>query len=373
MIYFDNAATTKPKEEILKLYERVNNEFWYNESSSNAIGLSSKTLLDKASKKVLDILSLKNKQVIFTSSATEANNMAIYGICRKYINQNKHIITSKIEHPSVLSCFQDLERLGFRVTYLNVLSDGTVDLEELKKELSKDTILVSIMWVNNIIGSIQPIKKIKEILKDYPRVKFHSDLVQGIGKIKPDFSFNDLDLMTITAHKIEGIKGSAALITNQNLDFDPLIKGGHQQNEKRAGTVDVASAVCFAKALEIALIDLDKNYQVVKNLSTYMLNKLKDIPFITINTPFNSSGYVINFSHQSIRGETIMHYFEQFDIYVGIGSACNAKTRNLEPTLMATYHDEQRAINAVRISLSHSNTISEIDRFLEKLIEIGNR
>lgn len=367
MIYFDNAATTRPKEEILKLYEKINTNLWYNESSASLPGISAKNLLDAVEKQALELLGLKDKQVIFTSSATEANNLAIYGICKKYIYQNKHIITSKIEHPSVLSCFQDLEKLGFRVTYLNVDKNGIVDLDELKSSLSKDTILVSIMWVNNIVGSIQPIKEIIEILKDYPRVKFHSDLVQGIAKIEPDFNLNDLDLMTFTAHKIEGLKNSAALIINKNINLEQITKGGHQQNNKRAGTVDVGSAVCFVKALSLALQDQKANYNHTKVLYDALMNGLKKMSSITINSPSNGIVNIINFSHKRVKGETLMRFLEQKEIYIGFGSACNAKTKDLEPTLMAMYNDETRATNAVRVSLSHNNTLDEINTFLENL------
>lgn len=374
MIYFDNASTTKPNKEFLTLYSKINQEYWFNESSPHQLGIMSQTLLKRASDLVLKSLNISQKRVVFTTSATEANNLAIYGICNKYIFQNKHIITSKIEHPSVLNCFKHLEKLGFKVTYLDVDRNGVIDLEMFKRALTKDTILVSIMWVNNIVGSIQPIKEIIEILKAYPRVKFHSDLVQGIGKVKPDFSFNDLDMMTLTAHKMNGLKGSACLILNQNLNLDSLLKGGHQQYNLRGGTVDVALAICFAKALAYACEHLENHYQKVNELYIYLIAKLEALSSIIINSPpKNYSPYVINISLEKIKGETLMHYLEQSEIYVGYGSACNANTQDLEPTLMEMYHDEIRAINAIRISLSAENTQEEIDILVEKLKEIGNR
>lgn len=374
MIYFDNASTTKPNPDILELYNRVNNEYWYNESSAHHLGIMTKTVLDRATNVIVNSLGLKNKKVIFTSSASEANNLAIYGVCKQYIGQNKQIITSKIEHPSVLACFQDLEKQGFKVIYLDVDQDGIVDLNMLKNNLTKDTILVSIMWVNNIIGSIQPIKKIKEILKAYPRIKFHSDLVQGLAKIKPDFNFNDLDMLTFTAHKMHGLKGTGALIINDNLNIEQITKGGHQQSNLRAGTVDVAGAVCLAKSLELALTALDNNLKQISKLHDYLINKLKSLSYVSLNHPScNYSPYVINFSINNLKGETLMHYLEQSNIYVGYGSACNAKTKELEPTLMATYHDNIRAINSVRISLSETNTEQEIDYLIEKIQNIGNR
>lgn len=374
MIYFDNASTTKPSQKIIDLYAKVNSEYWYNESSTHQLGITTKTLLDRASASICRTLNLNSKKVIFTSSATEANNLAIYGICKQYINQNKHIITSKIEHPSVLECFQDLEKQGFNVTYLDVDENGIIDLDILKQSLTKDTILVSIMWVNNIIGSIQPIKEIKEILKDYPRVKLHSDLVQGLTKLVPDFDLNDLDLMTFTAHKIHGLKGTAVLVLNDKINLNKVTKGGHQQNNMRGGTVDVAGAVCLAKTLEYEYVDIDKRFEKVSALYDYLVDELSKLSYIIINSnKINYSPYVLNFSLRDLKGETFMHYMEQYQIYLGYGSACNAKTKALENTLMAVYNDEKRASNAVRISLSENNNLDEVKYFIQKLHEIGNR
>ena len=373
MIYFDNAATTKPHQAILELYTTVNSKYWYNESSTHHLGLTSKTLLDRASEKVLRTLNLKNKKVIFTGSASEANNLAIYGICKPYINQNMHIITSKIEHPSVLNCFHDLEKLGFEVTYLDVDENGIVDLELLKNSIQKNTILVSIMWVNNIVGSIEPMKKIIEIVKQYPRIKFHSDLVQGLTKIKLDFDLNDIDLVTFTAHKIHGLKGTGCLIINDKINLEQITKGGHQQNNLRAGTVDVAGAVCLAKVLEMENEILEKSYNYISNLHDYTIAELKKIDYLKINKGNYTTPYIINFSLNNMKGETFMHYLEQSNIYLGYGSACNAKTKALEPTIMAIYNDPNRASNAVRISLSTENTKEEVDILLSKLREIGNK
>ncbi len=374
MIYFDNASTTKPNPAIIDLYTKINHGYWYNESSTHQLGITSKTLLDRAITSICRTLNLKNKKIVFTGSATEANNLAIYGICKQYVNQNKHIITSKVEHPSVLECFQDLEKQGFNVTYLDVDENGIVDLEMLKNSLTKDTILVSIMWVNNIIGSVQPIKKIKEILKDYPRVKFHSDLVQGITKLVPDFDLNDLDLATFTAHKLHGLKGTAVLILNDKINLEKITKGGHQQNNMRGGTVDVAGAVCLAKTLEYENSKIDERLKIVNKLYNYLIDELSKLPYIIINNSKKEySPYVLNFSLKSLKGETFMHYMEQYQIYLGYGSACNAKTKALENTLMAVYNDSLRASNAVRISLSADNTTNEVEYFIQRLKEIGSK
>lgn len=373
MIYFDNASTTKPHQAILDLYQRVSQEYWFNESSAHHLGVTCRTLLAKASDSICRTLKLNNKNVIFTGSATEANNLAIYGICKPHINKGMHIITSKIEHPSVLSCFKDLETLGFDVTYLNVDQNGKIDLNELKQSINKNTILVSIMWVNNIVGSIQPIKEIINIVKKYPRIKLHSDLVQGMTKIKPDFNLNDLDMFTFTGHKIHGLKGTGALVCSNNIKLEQITRGGHQQDNLRGGTVDVTGAVCLAKALEISNANLDSSYNYVSNLTKYLREQLSSNNSVTINSPVDSSPYVLSFSLNNLKGETFMHYLEQYGIYLGFGSACNAKTKHLEPTIMSMFNDPTRASNAVRISLSTENTIDEINMFLEKLLEVGNK
>lgn len=373
MIYFDNASTTKPHQAILDLYSRVNTEYWFNESSAHHLGVTCRTLLTKANDSICRTLNLTNKKVIFTGSATEANNLAIYGICKPYINQGMHIITSKIEHPSVLSCFKDLEKLGFNVTYLDVDQNGVIDLKQLEESITKNTILISIMWVNNIVGSIQPINKIIEIVKKHPRIKLHSDLVQGITKLKLDFNLNDLDFFTFTAHKIHGLKGTGALVCNDQLKIEQITKGGHQQDNLRGGTVDVAGAVCLAKALEIANNKQQENYNYVKNLYNMLFDKLAKVDFVKINSiKEGNSPYVLSFSLNNLKGETFMHYLEQSGIFLGFGSACNAKTKQLEPTIMSMFNDPVRASNTVRISLSENNTIEEIDIFMKKLLEVGN-
>ena len=238
MLYFDQTATTKPNQEVLDVYMQTSIKCWYNASSNYVLGTKSKQLFDKASILALNSLGVTNKKVVFTSGATEANNLAIYGICNKYLGTKKRIITTKIEHPSVMSCFEDLASKGFEVIYLNVDHNGLIDLNELNSAINSDTVLVSIMWVNNIIGVIEPIKEIIEIVKKYPRTKLHIDAVQGFSKLKNDFSFDDVDLITISAHKIHGLKGTGALFINKNLDLVAPLKGATQQEGLKPGTID---------------------------------------------------------------------------------------------------------------------------------------
>ena len=240
MIYLDSTATTKPNEEIIKTYQKVLSDFWYNPSSPYTLGLKANNLYLDSINRIKTCLNTPNHNIIFTQSATTANNLGIFGICNNYQNKGMKVITSKIEHPSVFNPFKSLEEKGFNVVYLDVDRFGIIDIEQLKKELDSSTILVSIMWVNNIIGTIEPINDVINIVKDYPRCKLHVDLVQGFSKIKPNFSFKDIDLFTISMHKIEGLKGMGMLISNKGIQLTSILKGGHQLIEIRPG---IASAV----------------------------------------------------------------------------------------------------------------------------------
>ena len=368
MIYFDYTATTKPRTEVLDVYNKVNNEYWFNPSSFYKTGVINHNLFDECSANILKYLNLSKKRVIFTSGATEANNLAVYGICNNYLGQNKHIVTTKIEHPSVMSCFNDLENKGFKVTYLNVDENGLINLEELKSCLNSDTILVSIMWVNNIVGAIEPINEVIKILKEYPRIKLHVDAVQGLGKIKPDFDFNQVDMFTFSSHKINGLKSSGALIINDNINLNPLTKGADQQKGVRPGTIDLSLALATTKAVRLITEELNEHYIYVKELHGYFLDKLKDIPNILINGAIkNYSPYILNISIMDSESETFIRYLEKYDIYVAAGSACNSKSKKPEKTVLAMYKDEKRALTSIRISLSYTSTKNEIDEFIKYL------
>ena len=367
MIYFDHAATSIPSSTVLEVYQQVANTVWYNPSSMHKLGVVAKNYIDKATITILNTLALQEKTIYYTSGATEANNLAIYGICMPYIGKNKHIITTQIEHPSVYRVFQDLEKKGFRVTYLH-MHNGFVDIEELKAALTKDTILVSMMWVNNIIGSIQPIGEMIQVVKAYSHAKIHVDAVQGIGKMPFDYNANEVDLMTLTMHKIGGLKGTGLLIASQALALQTMIHGGPQQHSVRGGTMDVAGIVAASKTLTLAYQHLDAHYQYVQNLNHYLLERLKDIPFVTINQSRGKySPYVVSISFSHIKGETVMHYLEQYDIYVGIGSACNEKQQTLERAIQVLTDETWRAINMIRISLSEHNTTQEIDELIVRI------
>lgn len=373
VIYFDYTATTKPSLELLELHQKINKEYWFNTETLYNEGIKGNALLEKSEKVVIDCLKLTNKRVLFTSGATEANNTAIYGVCSNYYNAPKHIITSCIEHASVLKCFRDLENRGFKVTYLKVNKLGFIDLNELENDITNDTILVSIMWVNNIIGSIQPIKDIINIVKKHKRIKLHVDAVQGISKLEPDFNFNDLDLFTISGHKLHGLKGTGLLVYNDKVNLS-FLHGGHQQRGIRPGTVDLAGAVVMAKTLKLALIDTVKKYSYVKDLNDYLIYKLKDKPYIILNHHTdNYSPYILSITFKKIKGETVLHFLEQKNILVGTGSACNSHSKDQEETLLSVLDEPTLAINTIRVSLDFETTKNELDLLIKYIEELGNK
>lgn len=377
MIYFDNAATTKPDKSVIDIYNKASEKYWYNPSSINSLGIMGSSIVNKMEDEILDALNLKSKKIIFTSGATEANNLAIYGICGNKGGVKGHIITTSIEHPSVFNCYTDLELLGYKVTCLEVDKYGQINLDELKNAICPETILISIIWVNNIIGSIMPIKEIINIVKDHKRIKLHVDAVQGFGKIVPDFDFNDIDLMTISLHKIHGLKGIGLLVYNDRINLKKITKGGHQQKNIRPGTVDVPGIVACRKAITNALSSLKENFDLVTKIYQYTLEELSKMNFLQLNTnpdldySNKYSPYIINISLVSMKGETFMHLLENKGIYVGTGSACNAKSKMLERTVLSITKDPVRTINSLRISFNNENTFEEAVEFIKIMKELG--
>lgn len=366
MIYFDDSATTKPHSEVIKLYEKIASEYWYNPSSPHQLGLIVDDLYQQAQDLVKKALNLnKDKFIYFTKGGTEANNFAIYGICNSYLGQNKHIITTKIEHPSVLSCFEDLESKGFEVTYLDVNQDGLIDVKELCANLKNNTILVSIQWVNNIIGAIQPIKDIINLLKNNPRIKLHVDGIQGIGKVQMDFDLNEIDLFSISAHKIHGLKGSGILIYNSKLKLNALLKSIGTY----PGTIDLPAVVACSKALQMAMDSQDENNRRVKKLHEYLKNEISKCNKIIINGSQNNySPYLFNVSIKGKNSETVMHFLEQFGLIVATGSACGSKLNKPEPTILSISNDLAQAKSSIRISLSPNHSIEDLKQLVNHLI-----
>lgn len=371
MIYFDYTATTPVNEEVLASYIQTTKTYWGNPSSLHKFGVKADNLLNLARKQMCELIDADNHDVIFTASATEASNLAIKGVAHRYQERGKHLITTIVEHPSVYNTFLSLEKAGFDVTFLDVDKSGRVNIEDLKKAIRKDTILVSMMYVNNEIGTIMPVYEVGEILKDYYKIVFHVDIVQAIGKIPVSLSKMHADLASISAHKIYGLKGSGALFVRRGVELEPQTLGGSQEYNLRAGTVDVPSAVALAKAMRLILTDLDKNYEYVKMLNEKMRTILSAYDQFVINSPAEQcSPYIINFSLRGIKGETFVHALEKNEIYVSTKSACSSKNNKASRVLLAIGRDQELASNEIRISLSHLTTLEELDIFNKVLREV---
>lgn len=367
MIYFDNAATTKLNKEVLKGFNDLNLKFFANSASTHKLGIESYRLEEKARSQIATLLNCEPNEIIFTSGATESNNLAIKGSALKYKNRGKHIITSRVEHPSVLNAFKSLEEdFGFHVTYLDVNSDGSIELDSLKKAIRDDTILVSLMAVNNEVGSINPIKEIGELLKKYPKVIFHCDATQAIGKIKLDYT--NVDLLSMSSHKIHGFKGSGLLLKRKNIDLMPLFSGGGQEFNYRSGTNNYIYEVCLAKTLRISFEELENNYKYVKELNDYLRIKLEELN-VRINSPINASPYILSLSLDK-KASVVSEALSLKDIYVSTKSACSSKKSPTSYVLLAMGKSSLDSMNAIRISFSNENTKEEIDIFVKELNEI---
>ena len=365
MIYLDYSATTPVNSEVLDSFVKCSKQFVGNANSIHKLGLESKKLMEKSVEQVANILKVKKEEVIFTSSASEANNMVLKGVLEKYKTRGKHIITTKLEHSSILDTCSYLENIGYEVSYINVGEDGIIDLSELEKLIRDDTVLVSIHHVNSEVGIKQDINKIGKFLKDnYPKVFFHVDGTQSIGKIP--VSLDNVDLFTFSAHKFYGLKGVACLIKKQNVGIVPLIHGGKSQSEVRSGTPSVALYVSLAKALRLATENLEVKYNYVLELNKFLKDELVKIEEVSINSNDSSIPHIVNISIKGIKPEVMLHALEQEEIYVSTKTACS-KDSSASISLLALGYDNERSSSSIRISLSHLTTKDELEEFIKIL------
>lgn len=373
MIYLDNCATTKPYKEVLETFVEVNDNYYGNPASINKFGKTTNKLLDAARKQVADILKVKKETIYFTSCATESNNIAIIGSVKHKKDFGNRIIVSKIEHPSVLETYRELERRGFILDYLNVDSNGLIDLNHLKSLLTKETILLSVMHVNNVYGGVQPIKEIVELLKEYPKVHFHVDGVQGV--LKKEINLSDIDSYSISAHKFHGIKGVGVLYLKSRRTVHNITFGGGQENGLRSGTVNVAGAVSLAKALRLSYErtpDVLKKHREFKKL---IINELDSINHVVINSPLDDNyvDSIINISLPKIKGEAIVNSLNERGIMVSTTSACSSKTFHLNEALYARGLSKENIEGSIRVSFSYKTKLEEIKIFVKVFKEEYNK
>ena len=364
-IYLDNAATTIPDREVVALYNEIELNHFGNSGSIHKLGIDSLNYLNKARQLILNTFGLKGYKVYFTASSTEANNLAIKGYARKYSLRGKHLITSNIEHPSVLECFKQLEKEGFEVTYLKVNEEGIVTPEQLEAAIRKDTILVSIMGTNNEIGSMNPIKDLAAVVHKNPKIAFHVDTTQDIGK--RNLNYSDIDMFVVSGHKIHGLKGSGALIAKQSLSFEPVISGGGQEDGYRSGTVSVALACSLALAVKKCYpIDME----AALDRQEVLFEEMPKLPGISINSSGNSSPFIFNFSLTEKKASVVVEALSNKNIFVSSVSACHSKGEAGSYVVAALGKTERISHNTIRVSLSRDTSVTQVEIFIMELRNI---
>lgn len=369
MIYFDYASTTPVRAEVLEAYEKILHTYYANADSLHQEGRKVHTLLEQSRANIAQLFHVQPREIMFTSCASEANNYALKGFALANQQRGRHIITSCAEHSSIMSSAAQLQEVfGFEVTYLPLQADGTVHLEEVKKALRKDTILVSIMCVNNETGCINDIRTIANYVHAHSRAMVHSDLVQALGKMELDLSF--LDMATFSAHKIFGLKGSGLLYHRANVELLPLISAGQQEDGLRGGTSNAPTEIVFAKTLRLALEEQAAHIAHVRKINDYARSQLAQIPEIDINSPQEALPFILNFSCLCIGSEIMLNALDAKGFCVSAQSTCNSKGKAISHVLLAMGKDELHATHAVRLSFSHLTTMAQIDAFIQSLKEI---
>ena len=369
MIYFDNSATTFVDPKVLETFNKVCTEYPGNSNSIHSLGVKSKELEEYATEKIARLLNVKPSEIIYTSGASESNNTVLKGVASRYKNRGNHIITTHLEHSSTIETVKYLESKGFIIDYVKINKDGLIDLDNLKELINDKTILVAISYVDSELGIKQNIKEIKKIINNYPKCYFHVDATQAIGKIKVDF--NDMDFMSMSGHKIFGMKGIGLLIKKDNIVIDNLIHGGKSTTVYRSGTPALPLICSLMKALELVIPNIDKNYEYVSSLSRKIKDNLKKYDNIHINSTENSIPYIINFSVIGVKPETFIHTMEEEDIYLSTKSACS--TSDVSLSVDSIYHNREISMSSIRISLSYKNTEEEIDKFIKAFDKIYNK
>lgn len=362
MIYLDYSATTPVNKEVLDSFVKTNIDFIGNSNSLHNLGSNINELIRKSTLQIEEVLQLKDKEIIYTSGASESNNLAIKGICLNYQNRGKHIITTKYEHSSVISPIKYLESLGYEVSYVETDNYGVVKLDSLKSLIRDDTILVSINAVNSEIGILQPINEIGIILKKYPKCFYHVDLTQAIGKV--NINFDNLDLASFSAHKIYGLKGIGGLIKNKNINLLPLIHGGKSTTIYRSGTPAHPLIVSLSKTIRLSYEKIEEKYNIVDKLNKRLVEELSKYAKVAINSNKYCIPHILNISVNGIKAETFMHALEKYNIYVSTKTACSDENAISESVYDLT-HDYNKAKSSIRISISHLTTEQEINEFLK--------
>ncbi len=368
MIYLDYAATSPINKEVLDSYNKVCTEFIGNPHSFHKLGIMSKELINSATKQIAELLNVNSEEIIYTSGSTEANNIAVINTCLANEKLGKHIITSKMEHPSMYNIFDYLKEKGYKIDYVNNKENGVIDFDDLKKLIKKDTILVSICGINSETGVRQPLKLIRQIIKKANTNTFlHSDITQGIGKV--NINFSDLDLATFTAHKFAGPQGIGVLYKKSKVKMNPFVIGSG--TEIIGGTPPTPLVVALSKALRIALKDLNKKEEIVQKFHDKICNVLLKYEDVIFNHSDFSIPHIINISIPEIKPETFVHALEEKEIYISSNTACS--NGKISTAVYAMTGDKKRASTTLRISLSDQTTNVEVNSFLFYFDEVYNK
>ncbi len=367
-VYLDYSATTPVKEEVLKEMIPYFTEKFGNPSSLYDKGLEAKAAVDHAREQLAALINADPKEIYFTAGGTEADNWSLMGVADKLKDKGNHIITTKIEHHAILHSCEFLEKHGYEVTYLGIDENGRISLEELENAITDKTILISVMMVNNEIGTVQPIKEIGKIAKAH-KIIFHTDAVQALGNVPIDVKDMGIDLMSMSSHKIYGPKGEGALFMRKGLRISNYIHGGAQENSKRAGTENLTGIVGFGKAAELARVNFDKHVQHCSELRNYLVDRiLKEIPDTQLNgTMEGRHPGNANITFKFIEGESILLLLNQFGISVSTGSACSSKSLEPSHVLVALGVPVEMIHGTVRFTVGDFTTKEDIDYVIEKL------
>jgi cysteine desulfurase len=362
MIYLDYSATTPVNKEVIDSYSKACEKFIGNPNSLHRLGTEAKDVIDASTKQIANILHIKPSEIIYTSGASESNNTAIKGIALKYANRGKHIISTELEHSSIIGPLNYLMTLGYEIDFVSLKDNGEIDLDELDSLIRDDTILVSIASVNSEIGIRQPIEKISEIVRRHPKCFFHSDMTQSVGKEDVDLSL--VDLASFSAQKFYGMKGVGILYKRDNLNIEPLIHGGKSTTIYRSGTPALPLIVSISKALRLVYENFNEKYKTVEELNKYLREQMKKVD-IYINSPDHAIPHILNFSLKGIKAETMLHALEEDDIFISTQTACSVG--DYSRAVYVITNDKDRASSSMRVSLSYLTTKEEIDKFISSL------
>jgi cysteine desulfurase len=367
-IYFDNASTTNINPEVLKSYKQLLDQYYVNSESLYDEGTQISRMMEKARSAIAGLLGIESDEIIFTSGSSESNTSAIKGVCFA-CPEKKHIVTTNIEHSSVLNACRQMEKVfGYDVTYLPVGPDAAVTLQQVADALRPDTALVSIMHVNNEVGSINPVEEIAEYVKKHSHAYMHADLTQSVGKL--EINLKNIDLASVSAHKLEGLKGSGILVKKKHVPFVPLINGGEQEQGLRGGTSNAPVNMVFAKTLRLAMENGRKSHAKIEKLSKMLEEGLRAIEGVEINHPARHIPSTVNFSYEKIPSEVMQNALNRKGFMVSARSTCDSKSDDPSYVLTAMGYSLRRASSCIRVSLSSANTEEEVQLFLNALKEI---